>query len=121
MILRKVLRAKIHGVRVTGKNVHYEGSITIGRELLVASGILPGEEVLVANVSNGERFTTYVIPGESREIVLNGAAARKGEVGDELIIFAWAYVTEDEAKRVTPTIVIVDEQNRVKRRIELRW
>ncbi len=101
----KVLRAKLHRVKVTGKELYYQGSITIGRKRLEKSGIMPGEFVLVVNMNNGARFETYVIEGEDKEIVLNGAAARLGEVGDELIIMAYAYVTPEEAKNIKPIVI----------------
>ena len=106
----KVLRAKLHRVKVTGKNVYYQGSITIGRCRLEKSGIIPGEFVYVVNLSNGARFETYVIEGRDKEIELNGGAARLGEIGDELIIMAYAYVTPEEAKSLKPIVIYGDDE-----------
>lgn len=100
-----MLRAKLHNVRVTDKKLYYNGSITIGKELLEEVGLLEGEKVEIYNMTNGKRFSTYVIKGEKREIVLNGAAARMGEVGDSLIIAAYALLTPEEAKSFRPKIV----------------
>ena len=111
----KVLRAKIHRAKVTEAQVDYVGSITIDSDLLDASGILSGELVLVADLSDGARFETYVVPGEpgSGIICINGAAARLVDVGDLVIIMAFAQVTPDEAETLKPTILLVDEENRV--------
>lgn len=99
-----VLRAKIHGAVVTAKNLEYEGSPTVGRDLLEASGIWQYERVEVYNVNNGARFSTYVIEGSPGSIELNGAAARLGEVGDRLIIAAY----ECASAPIRPRIVLVD-------------
>jgi len=107
--------AKIHRATVTEANLNYVGSITIDGELLKASGILPYEVVEIWNITNGERFNTYVIEGppNSGVICLNGAAARKVAVGDKVIIAAYAQATEEEAKSWTPTVVLVDDKNRI--------
>lgn len=113
---RRMFLAKIHRATVTEANLNYGGSITIDKELLDASGILPWEVVEVWNISNGERFNTYAIeekPG-SGVICLNGAAARKVAVGDKLIIAAYAEVEDKEAKDWHPTVVLVDDDNRIK-------
>jgi len=116
---RTLLFAKIHRATVTAANLHYVGSITIDRELLQASGIHPYERVQVVDVDNGERLETYVIPGPagSGAVELNGAAARRIHVGDKVIIMAYAQVTEPLPKDWSPTIVLVDEQNRI---VEIR-
>ena len=106
-----MLRAKIHGAVVTGKNLEYVGSLTLGRDLLEADGIWPFERVEVYNVSNGARFATYVIEGPPGAVELNGAAARMGEVGDRLIIAAY----ECTQTPIKPRIVIVGDGNRVLR------
>ncbi|MFB6489817.1 MAG: aspartate 1-decarboxylase [Thermoproteus sp. AZ2] len=98
-----VLRAKIHGAVVTRKNLEYEGSLTLGEDLLEASGIWPYERVEVYNINNGARFSTYVIKGEPGAVELNGAAARLGEVGDRLIIAAYECVSAP----IKPRIVLV--------------
>jgi len=114
-MLFKMLRAKIHRATVTDAHVDYVGSITIDRNLLDASGILPGECVLVADLSDGSRFETYVIEGPpgSGTICINGAAARLVNVGDLVIIMAFAYVPAEQAKKVDLKIVLVDEHNRL--------
>ncbi len=112
---RRMFLAKIHRATVTEANLNYEGSITIDSALLEASGILPWEMVDIWNITNGERFQTYVIAGEpgSGVICLNGAAARKVAVGDKIIIAASVEVDESEARDWHPTVVKVDESNRV--------
>ena len=114
-MLRRMFFAKIHRATVTEANLNYVGSITIDGELLKASGILPYEVVEIWNITNGERFNTYVIEGppNSGVICLNGAAARKVAVGDKVIIAAYAQATEEEAKNWTPTVVLVDDKNRI--------
>jgi aspartate 1-decarboxylase len=114
-MLRQMLRAKIHRVTVTEACLDYEGSLTVDEDLLDAAGILPYELVMISNLNNGERFTTYAISGKrgSGEIVLNGPTARKAVVGDKIIIFCYEFYAEDEAKRHRPKIIQVDEQNRI--------
>ena len=113
--MRRMFLAKIHRATVTEANLDYVGSITIDGELLKVSGILPWEVVEVWNITNGERFNTYVIegPAGSGVICLNGAAARKVAVGDKVIIAAYAQATEEEAKNWKPTVVLVDDDNRI--------
>jgi aspartate 1-decarboxylase len=98
---------------VTESNLAYEGSITIDKEIMDKAGIRPYEQVMISNLNNGERFETYVIPGKagSREICLNGPTARKGIVGDRIIIFAYCYLSEDEIQNFEPKIVKLDEKN----------
>lgn len=112
---RKMFLSKIHRATVTEANLNYEGSITIDAALLEASGILPWEMVDIWNITNGERFQTYVIAGKpnSGVVCLNGAAARKVSVGDKVIIAASAEVEDEEARNWHPTVVKVDEKNRV--------
>jgi len=97
--------------------VDYVGSITIDRLLLDASGIAVGECVLVADLTDGQRFETYVMSGEpgSGTICINGAAARLVDVGDKVIIMAFAYATPEEAKNISPRIVLAGENNRIDR------
>lgn len=113
---RFLFKSKIHRAKVTEANLYYEGSITIDRELMDAADIMENEKVSVLNINNGERFDTYVIEGEygNRDICLNGAAARKVAVGDEIIILSYALVNEEEVKDFQPTIVLVDEFNNIK-------
>jgi aspartate 1-decarboxylase len=110
-----MLRAKIHRVTVTDANLEYEGSLTVDEDLLDAAGILPYELVMISNLNNGERFTTYAIAGKrgGGEIVLNGPTARKAVIGDKIIVFCYEFYAEDEAKRHKPRIIQVDERNRI--------
>jgi aspartate 1-decarboxylase len=112
-MLTSMLQAKLHRVRVTGADLHYEGSCGIDEELLELSGIREFQHVEIYNVENGERLTTYAIksPRGSKEICLNGAAARKAMVGDHLIIAAYNNYTEAELTKHQPVVVLVDEQN----------
>lgn len=114
-MLRQMLRSKIHRATVTEAELHYEGSITIDRELMQAAGMLPYEQVMVSNLNNGERFITYVLEGDkgSGTICLNGPTARKGAVGDKVIIFCYAHYNEEELKEYKPKVVKVDEKNRI--------
>ena len=109
-------KAKIHCATVTEANLHYMGSITIDEALMEQAGILPNERVQVVNNNNGERLETYTIPGPrgSGVICLNGAAARLAQPGDIVIIMAYAFFQEDEAKTYKPTVVMVDENNHVR-------
>lgn len=102
-----MMKSKIHRVTVTEANLNYIGSITIDSALLEAANILPGQRVWIVNNNNGERFDTYVIEGEkgSGVICLNGAAARKAQPGDVVIIMTYALMTEEEAKEFRPTVV----------------
>jgi len=117
-MLLKMLRAKIHRatiteacVDITEACVDYVGSITIDKDLLDASGLLPGECVLVADLTDGQRFETYIFEGEpgSGVICVNGAAARLVDVGDKVIIMAYAYATPEEAVKIKPKVVLVDD------------
>lgn len=113
-MLRCFLRSKIHMAVVTESNLAYEGSITIDTEFMDAVGILPYEQVTISNLNNGERFETYVIPGKrgSREFCLNGPTARKGLVGDRIIVFSYCYMDEAEIKAgYKPRIIKLDEKN----------
>jgi len=113
---RRFLKAKIHRARITGKELLYEGSLTLDAELLRAAGLSPFEAVWVYNLSNGARFETYVIEGRagSGEVILNGAAARLGEIGDEVIIVAYAWVAEGELGNFRVRLVYVEEGNRIR-------
>jgi len=110
-----ILKSKIHCAHVTEANLHYMGSITIDEDLMDAADIVAGEHVHVVNNCNGERIETYVIRGERASgcICLNGAAARKFQVGDEIIIMAFANMQPDEAVAFRPRVVFPDESNRV--------
>lgn len=114
---RIFLRCKIHRATVTGARPDYEGSITVDRALMEEAGLSPFEQVHVYNVSNGRRFVTYVIEGApgGGEVVVNGAAALLVEVGQKLIIAAYAVLDEREAEGWHPAVVQVDERNRLRR------
>ncbi|MEA5620260.1 aspartate 1-decarboxylase [Cronbergia sp. UHCC 0137] len=112
---RTLLLAKIHNCTLTGANINYVGSISIDKILLEKAGILPYEQVQVVNNANGQRFVTYAIPAPANSgvIELNGAAARLGIVGDRLIIMTYGQFNIEELKHYSPTVVIVDENNRL--------
>lgn len=112
-MLRCILRAKIHMATVTESNLSYEGSLTLDGEILKKAGILPYEQVMVSNLNNGERFETYVIPGRRGEVCLNGPTARKGVVGDKIIIFCYSYVEDGKMKGFVPKIILLGEKNKV--------
>lgn len=109
-MLIEMLTAKIHRVHVTEANLNYVGSITIDSELLDAAGIIAGQKVAIVNNNNGERFETYVIAGQpgSGVICLNGAAARRAQPGDIIIIIAYALMTPEEARSHKPRIIFPD-------------
>lgn len=110
-MLVEVVKSKIHRVKVTGADLNYIGSITIDLDLMDAANIIEGEKVQIVNNNNGERLETYVIPGKrgSGEITLNGAAARKVQKGDILILIAYAYMELEEAKKFKPALVFPNE------------
>lgn len=112
-MLLTIFKSKIHRVRVKEANLNYMGSITIDEALLEAANIMVGEKVQIVNNNNGERIETYTIRGErnSGVICLNGAAARRCQVGDEVIIISYAQMTPEEAQQHEPTIVFPDKNN----------
>ena len=114
---RTILKSKIHRATITDANLNYEGSLTVDTELLEVADILPYEKVSVVNINNGERLETYVIEGKpgSREICLNGAAARKGAAGDKIIIISYVTATVEEIASFKPTIILVDDNNNIKK------
>ena len=113
-----LLKAKIHRATVTQADLDYVGSITIDSDLLAESGIMEYEMVAIADIDNGSRFETYVIAGEAGSgiICLNGAAAKCVNVGDKVIIMAYAQMTPDEAKSHKPTVLFVDDSNKIVRK-----
>ena len=121
-MLRSMMIGKLHGLRVTGADLHYEGSIALDPDHYEAAGMLPHEFVEIWNKTTGARISTYVIPGErgSRCCVLNGAAARTCQVGDELIIAAKASVNDDELRDFVSRVVTFCAENRVLHRFEHR-
>lgn len=110
-----MFKSKIHRATVTEANLNYVGSITIDKALMDAAGILAGERVQIVNNHNGARLETYVIEGpkDSGVICLNGAAARLVQPGDNIIIIAYCWLTEEEARTRKPQIVFVDENNKI--------
>ena len=116
MMTRKMLRAKIHRATVTQANVDYEGSITIDRRLMDATDLLPNEAVCVWNVTNGNRFETYAVEGapDSGTICVNGAAAHLVNPGDLVIIAAYTWLDDADARVHQPKVVFVDEHNRIR-------
>jgi aspartate 1-decarboxylase len=114
--MRRIMcKSKIHRARVTQADLYYEGSLTVDNNLLDASDILPYERVQVCNINNGERFETYTIPGKrgSGTICLNGAAARLGSVGDEIIIISYGTFSEEELKSYIHKVIILDKDNKI--------
>jgi len=114
-MLRRMCRAKIHRATITASRLDYEGSLEIDQALMEAAGLIEHEMVLVANLSNGERFETYVIRGarHSGVIGLNGAAARMGVPGDKVIVMSVAWMDEKTARGLKPQFVQVDQKNHV--------
>ena len=116
-MLIEVLKSKIGHATITQAELHYEGSITIDSDILKAVGLIPGEKVHVLNENTGNRLETYVIAGNpaSGVICLNGPAARRGYVGDRLIILSYGLLEQAEAKMLQPKIVYLDSKNKIKK------
>ena len=114
-MLLNMFKGKIHRAFVTEANLNYVGSVTIDSTLLEAAGILPGEKVQIVNNNNGARLETYTIKGEANSgvICLNGAAARLVQPGDSVIIIAYTWLDQEEAKTFEPKVVFVDESNKI--------
>jgi len=114
-----ILYSKIHRATVSDANLNYVGSITIDKDLMDAAKLRIGQKVEIVNINNGERFSTYVIEGArgKKDICLNGAAARKAEVGDKIIIIAYASMSEVEANGFKPSVVLLGEDNLI---VEIR-
>jgi len=110
-----ILKSKIHRATVTGAAMHYEGSLTLDVDLMQKAGLYPYERVLCSNLADGNRFETYVIPGErgSRAIILNGATAHLGKIGDRITIMGYTVVEEALAKNWQPRVILLDEQNNI--------
>jgi len=118
-MLLEFLFSKIHRATVTDSNLEYVGSITIDKTLIQAANLQEWQKVEILNINNGERFQTYVIKGKanSGEICINGAAARKVQKGDKVIIVSYAQMTPSEKEVFEPTIVLVDGKNKIKERL----
>lgn len=114
---RHLMKSKIHRATITSADLHYEGSLTVDETLMAAADLVPFEEIHVVNVNNGQRFTTYVIPGpaDSGVIQLNGAAARLGMVGDLVILITYGEFEAAEVGAHRPAVVFVDAANRIVR------
>ncbi|MEO0072037.1 MAG: aspartate 1-decarboxylase [candidate division WOR-3 bacterium] len=114
-MLRIIVKSKIHRLKITEKNLYYEGSLTIDEELLQKADIAENEMVQVINLNTGARFETYVMKGprNSGMVCLNGGTARLGEVGDELIVISYALVESIAARSIEPKKIFVDEKNRI--------
>lgn len=110
--MREFVSAKLHGLRVTGKSLEYEGSASLATSLMEAAGISPYERVYLVNKSTGSRWDTYAIPGREGEFTLNGAAARLGEVGDEILL--WTFRQEERFSGAN--VVFLNEFNKIERR-----
>jgi len=113
---RIILKSKIHRATITALDLDYEGSVTVDEELLEKADILAGEQVHVLNINNGERFITYAIAAQrgSGTVLLNGPAARRGTVGDKVIILSYCQIPAQKAKDVKAKVVFVDDENRPK-------
>ena len=116
MMMLTLLKAKLHRATVTQADLDYEGSIAIDKDLLDAAGILPHEQVDVLNITNGERFTTYAIeaPRGSKVIGVNGAAARRVQRGDKVIVVAYCQMPAEAARNYAPTVVLLEDGNLIK-------
>jgi len=112
----QIRKSKLHRATLTDANLNYEGSITIDEDLMDAANIVAGERIQIVNNNNGERLETYAIRGErgTGTICLNGAAARRAEVGDIVIIISYAYMQPEEVKDFKPITVHVDQDNKIK-------
>lgn len=114
---RRLMKSKIHRATITSADLHYEGSLTLDRDLMAEADLVEFEEIQVVNVNNGQRFSTYVIPGVagSGVVQLNGAAARLGMVGDLVILIAYGDYEDGELSGYRPAVVFVDGANRIVR------
>ncbi len=112
----KILKSKLHRATVTEAKLHYPGSIAIDSALMEAAGILPYESVLVADLNNGNRLETYVVPAEpnSGHVVILGAAARLIKLKDIVIVLSFGFFTPDQAKEFKPKVIVLDENNKIK-------
>ena len=120
---RILLKSKIHRATITGADLNYEGSLSLDKNLMAAANLMPFEQIKIYNISNGERFETYVIeaPAGSGAACLNGAAARKGAAGDLIIIASYALFSEEDIRNGKTIVISVDNQNTITRHIEVKW
>jgi aspartate 1-decarboxylase len=114
---RHMLKSKIHRATIKEADLNYEGSLTIDKELMDAVDLHPYERVMVYNINNGERFDTYAIEGKpgSGVIGLNGAAARKGMIGDQIIIVSYAFFSDEQLTDYSPKIILLNKSNQIKK------
>ena len=110
-----LLKSKIHRAYVTGASLEYEGSLTVAHDLMEKAGLLPYERVLCSNLANGERFETYLIPGKrgTGAVVLNGATAHLGKIGDRLTIMSYTFIDEALATKWEPRVIVLGEGNSI--------
>jgi aspartate 1-decarboxylase len=115
---RQLCKSKIHGATITEANLYYEGSLTLDLDLIEAADLVPYERIQIVNVNNGSRLETYLIPGDrgSGAVHLNGAAARRGAVGDRVILISYAHYDEAETEGHQARVVFVDDKNRIVKR-----
>jgi aspartate 1-decarboxylase len=109
----QLLKSKIHRARITGGDLDYEGSLTIDRALMKKAGMLPYEKILASNMANGHRFETYAIPGETGEIILNGATCHLGKAGDLLTIMSFTWMEEAKAETWQPRVLVLGAGNKI--------
>ncbi|MGD1086401.1 MAG: aspartate 1-decarboxylase [Verrucomicrobiota bacterium] len=111
----QLLKSKIHRAQITAGDLDYEGSLTVDRLLMEKVGLLPHEKILASNMANGERFETYIIPGEpgSGAIILNGATSHLGKPGDLLTIMSFAWMDPREAAQWHPRVIVLGEKNKI--------
>ena len=116
--MREMFKSKIHRATITESDLNYEGSLTVDPLLLKEADMLPYERVYVYNIDNGNRFETYIIPGQegSGTIGLNGAAARLGHVGDKVILVTYIHLKDEEAREHKPIVVLVDDENKIQKK-----
>lgn len=108
-MLLNVCIAKLHRATVTGADLNYVGSITIGKEILEAAGLIPGQMVQITNVSNAVLWRTYILEGQTGQMVLNGPPARLFQKGDKIVVLGEAWVEAEDAKKMSPTVVFFKE------------
>lgn len=111
-MFRAMLKSKVHRIKITGADLHYEGSLTLDQAIMEAANLVPFEKIEIYNINNGQRFSTYVIPGVryGGECILNGAAARLGHYGDIIIIASYGYIDEKQLSNYVVDLVYIDEQ-----------